>query len=711
MPVKAVLGAVCLNPYSRFITAWHAYDAASHPEEGPVSANPVDPVEEKRQQINALIDEIARLAESNMGPPEFGQEFLQRVLLALATNVGAIWLKTPQGNLQQQYQIGFADLNLDHIEGAKSSHDQLLRAILEQGKPLSMPPKSGPGIMEGTPAPANLSNMILLLAPITIERQVQGVLEVALDPNRNPAALRGFLQFMTDMCSYAGNYYRNHQFRTVLGQQQVWTQLEAFSRQIHSTLSLREATFVLVNETRRLLAVDRVSVASRLGGNTQIEAVSGADVVEKRSSLIQTMKALCDAVLVWNDKLVYSGQRDETLPPKVLDALDKYLAESNSKLLIISPLRDDREDKERPCRSCLVVECFEPNLTAEALLSRMNVLVKHASPAMYNVLEHHRVPFRWALLPIANIRDSLRGKRGTWAMVIIAAAAALVAALTLIPWPLRLYAKGNLVPKDRQVITALFDGVVEPRVHHGDMVSVDQELVRIDSKELREKINSLRGEIETSSRLATQFRNALTVPNLSTEQQESYKAQLTENEQKSRTAASTLQAYLKFAGGEFISVRSPIEGVVTTFELKELAGKTVKAGEKLLEIAKIDGIWEVVLNVPEMHVGKIREALDKSEKGQLNVRLWISTDPNTYYDGTLKQNGMGGMVNHINENEAVLKCRVEIGDDLRKEIDRLKGAGMPVEVMVQAKVNCGPRSVGYVWFYQLWEFFFEHVVF
>ncbi|HMO36555.1 MAG TPA: efflux RND transporter periplasmic adaptor subunit, partial [Gemmatales bacterium] len=604
-----------------------------------------------------------------------------------------------------------ADLNLDNIEGGRTSHDQLLRSVLEQGKPISMPPKSGPGMMEGAPAPANLSNMILLLAPIVIDRQVQGILEVGLDPNRNPAALRGFLQFMVDMCSYAGNYYRNHQFRTVLNQQQVWTQLESFTRQIHNTLNLREATFVMVNETRRLLAVDRVSIASRLGGNTQIEAVSGADVVEKRSSLIQTMKALCDAVLVWNDRLIYSGQRDETLPPKVLDALDKYLAESNSKLLIITPLRDEREDKERPCRSCLVVECFEPNLTAETLLARMDVLVKHMAPAMYNVLEHHRVPFRWALLPIANIRDSLRGKRGTWAMVILGAAAAMVAAMTLIPWPLRLFAKGNLVPKDRQVITAPFDGVVEPHVQHGDKVSSGQELLRIDSKELRAKITELRGEIDTAQRLVTQYRNALSQPGISPEQNEQYKALLSENESKLRTANASLQAYLKFAGGETISIRSPIEGVVTTFEVKELKGKTIKAGERLLEIAKIDGVWEVQLNIPEMHVGKIREALDKSEKGELDVRLWISTDPNTYYQGTLKQNGMGGMVSHINENEAVLKCRVEIGEDLRKEIDRLQGAGMPVEVMVQAKVNCGPRSLGYVWFYQLWEFFFEHIVF
>ncbi len=676
-----------------------------------MSANPVDPVEEKRQQINQLIDEIARLAESNMNPPEFGQEFLQRVLLALATNIGAIWLRTPQGNLTQQYQIGMADLNLEAIEGAKSSHDQILRSVLEQGKPLSMPPKSGPGVMEGSPAPANLTNMILLLAPIVIERQTQGILEVGLDPNRNPAALRGFLQFMNDMCAYAGNYFRNHQFRTVLGQQQVWTQLETFSRQIHSTLSLREATFVLVNESRRLLAVDRVCVASRLGGNTQIEAVSGADVVEKRSSLIQTMKGLCDAVLVWNDRLIYNGERDETLPPKVLDTLDKYLAESNSKLLIVAPLRDDREDKDRPCRSALVIECFEPNLTAESLMARMDVLVKHASPAMYNVLEHHRVPFRWALVPIANIRDSLRGKRGTWAMAIIGAAALLVAALVLVPWPLRLFAKGNLVPKDRQVISAPIEGQVFPVVRHGDMVFVGQELIRIDSKEIRAKMNDLKSDLEAATKTVARATQALNTPGLSSDQQDQFRGMIIESEANIRKYKGSLEIYSKQLGGEQFAVRSPIDGVVTTFDVNDIKGKTVKAGEKLLEVAKIDGAWEVQLSIPEMHVGKVREALDKSENGELSVRLWISTDPNTYYEGKLHKNGIGGQIAHVSENEAVLKCRVEIGDDLRQKIEQLKGAGMPVEVMVQSKVNCGPRSIGYVWFYQLWEFFFEHVVF
>ena len=55
------------------------------------------------------------------------------------------------------------------------------------------------------------------------------------------------------------------------------------------------------------------------------------------------MRDLFDAVIKWGEKLVFRGTRDETLPPKVLDALDAYLAEQNPKLLVLVPIRDERE--------------------------------------------------------------------------------------------------------------------------------------------------------------------------------------------------------------------------------------------------------------------------------------------------------------------------------------------------------------------------------
>jgi len=124
---------------------------------------------------------------------------------------------------------------------------------------------------------------------------------------------------------------------------------------------------VVANEGRRLIGCDRVTVGIRHGRKTTIEAVSGADVVEKASTHIRRMRDLFDAVIQWGEKLVFRGARDETLPPKVLEALDAYLAEQTPKLLVLIPIRDEREkpkegSKEvaKPVRSAVLMEVFDP---------------------------------------------------------------------------------------------------------------------------------------------------------------------------------------------------------------------------------------------------------------------------------------------------------------------------------------------------------------
>src|SRR5262249_58345059 len=123
----------------------------------------------------------------------------------------------------------------------------------------------------------------------------------------------------------------NSRLGQVVGKQEGRPQREAFARQIHNSLNPTEVAYLIANESRRLIECDRVSVALRTSGRTRVEAISGADVVEKRSNLVQLMRKLFDAVLKWGEKLVYNGTKDDTLPPTGLTALDNYLAESTSK--------------------------------------------------------------------------------------------------------------------------------------------------------------------------------------------------------------------------------------------------------------------------------------------------------------------------------------------------------------------------------------------
>src|SRR5438445_10851280 len=114
-----------------------------------------------------------------------------------------------------------------------------------------------------------------MIVPILVDKQVAGVLEIWQDPARNMESQRGILQFLTRMTELATNYTRNHRLRQMVGQQHLWTQLEAFSRQAHGTLNPTEVAYITANEGRRLVECDRVSVAQRIGQRVTVAAISG----------------------------------------------------------------------------------------------------------------------------------------------------------------------------------------------------------------------------------------------------------------------------------------------------------------------------------------------------------------------------------------------------------------------------------------------------
>src|SRR5207237_1717475 len=113
----------------------------------------------------------------------------------------------------------------------------------------------------------------------------------------NPAAFQGFMNFLQGMAQLAARYTRNSKLRQMTGQEALWTQREAFARQVHASLNPTEVAYMVANEGRRLIDCDRVSVGIRIGRKTKIESISGADVVERRSNLVQLMRLLTERVI------------------------------------------------------------------------------------------------------------------------------------------------------------------------------------------------------------------------------------------------------------------------------------------------------------------------------------------------------------------------------------------------------------------------------
>ena len=381
-------------------------------------------IDQERRRIGRHLDDVARLAETDVPPSTFYGEVLKRLLDALAAPAGAVWLRTTQGTPQLHYQVNLNQAGTERSEQTRQSHEGLLLMALHQAQPqpVHLLPNTTVGpAADGKAAPGNPTDNLLLLVPVIQNEQVVGLLEVFQSSTRPLNAVPGFLQYMNLMADLCARYLRNQRMTQLAGQQQLWTQLETYARQIHGSLNPTEVAYLVANEGRRLVECDRVSVAIRTGGKCKVEAVSGADVVEKRSNLVKLMRTLCDKVLAWGEKLVFQGTQDDSLPPKVLAAMNEYLHESNSKLLVVQPLKDEREGKEsrRPARAAVVMECFEPPAEVQPLLDRLDVVTRHAASALYNSVEYRRIPMRFLWKPLAAAQDGIGGKaKFIWAMVL-----------------------------------------------------------------------------------------------------------------------------------------------------------------------------------------------------------------------------------------------------------------------------------------------------
>src|SRR5262249_17355301 len=159
-------------------------------------------------------------------PAEYYGEFLKRVLAALAAPAGAVWVRTPQGNLQLQFQINMQQVGVNRNKPSRQGHDELLRQAVLKGQPIHMgpTPRAGPPA-RNNPAPGNPTDYLLLLVPILVDKQVAGLLEVWQMPDRHPSAIPGFLTFMTHMAELAARYSRHQMMGQLVKQQQLWGQL------------------------------------------------------------------------------------------------------------------------------------------------------------------------------------------------------------------------------------------------------------------------------------------------------------------------------------------------------------------------------------------------------------------------------------------------------------------------------------------------------
>ncbi|MBY0512872.1 MAG: hypothetical protein K2P78_03055, partial [Gemmataceae bacterium] len=715
---------------------------------------PEAPVAEKRDRYGRQIEEAfadaAKLAGSNLAPTEFYQQFLNKTLTAIDAPAGAVWLRTPQGFLQIACQVNLEKVGLESRRGGRQCHNEILRQVFQQAppprpvmlepngrlapNPQAPPPQGAEG--SGVPA-ANLTDYFALFAPIvTPEKQAFGVLEVFQDSKHDPRLYPTFLNYAFQMAGYASQYHQFTNARQASGMERTFTQVEQFARQIHGSLNPTEVAYAVANEGRKLIECDRLCVGVRHARRkVTVEAVSGADVVEKASTHVRRLRKLMEAVLKWGEPLTFKGEKEDGLPPDVSYALDEYLNESQPKLLVVQPIRDEREkDTTVPARSVLVLESFNPPEQTDPLIQRLDIVAKHAAPALYNAAQMKRVPLKPLWWPIARVQEGIGGKARfigiTVALLLAVAIAALAAPASAPPiygYPLRMEAKGQLVPVESAWVFAPDEGIVKDiKARPGAEVKEGFPAVVLYSKDLEEKQTKLMAARNEAQAKYTSSTQRLADPAIRPEERMERQVQLNLAELNTKTNTELLNDLnVRYQAapnrpGWFeartpgIDMTRPRPGgfpkwtVLNDDRRDQLLGRTVRPNEPLLRVGILEGDWQVELKIPQRNVGQIMRAfadkdLHKTDAAgpYLDVDVLLASMPDTRYLGRLYKRDISAEAvpnkNEHDENEPVVTAYVKL--NLKAE-DFPEDKWVPrsqfvTGLEVRTRVRCGNHSVGY----------------
>ncbi|RMF87712.1 MAG: HlyD family efflux transporter periplasmic adaptor subunit, partial [Planctomycetota bacterium] len=642
-------------------------------------------------------------------------EFTPRVVSALAAVGGAFWMF--EGNrVSLAFQMNLHETGLDKPE-VQQAHGDLLQHVIQEGENRIIGPNASFG--DEHRQIRNPVNNLLVMGLIRTELEVVGLVEIFQRADAAPQAQKGYLRFVEQMCEIAGDYFKSKQLRHFSDRQVMWSRLEEFTRLIHSSLDPRETAYIIANEARRLIECDRVSVALKKGWNCPIEAISGQDVVNKRSNTVRLLGNLAKVVVAGEEAVWYCGDTTN-LAPQVEDAIHEYVDESHSKTVIVVPLvpppppvttdEEEQEVRDAPPKpvGALIVEQIEDDRITPQLRQRVDTVVRHASVALANAVEHHELFLMplWRALGKSKVIVAARHLPKT--LLAAAAVIAFILAMIFVPWDFKVHCKGTLEPIQRRDVFAGVEGVVdEVAVRHGQQVAEGQLLVRLRNTELKQSLVEIEGQIATNLKQIAALRKELTESRmLSAQERNRLSGQLAELE--ARQINLTAQREVLREKEKELEVTSPMTGEVVTWDVyNRLIYRPVNRGQVLMRVADTSDGWQLELQMPEYRIGDVTKARQRlrndNPDDDLSVEFVLATEPGKTHIGKITEIHMAAEV--MGEEGNVVLIKVAVDEDEFDPSELRPGA------TVSAKILCGKKPLGYVWFHDVIAFIQTRILF
>jgi multidrug efflux pump subunit AcrA (membrane-fusion protein) len=356
----------------------------------------------------------------------------------------------------------------------------------------------------------------------------------------------------------------------------------------------------------------------------------------------------------------------------------------------------------------LVVEWFKAAGVGPAQRARVELVAEHGKVALSNALTHTGLPL-YPLLNLAGKSRVLTTARNLPRTVLAGLGLlAAIAALVLIPAELRLEGKGTLEPVHRRDVFAGIDGVVEAvaaGIEHGATVKAGQPLARLRNTEVDVALADVLGRKASSEeQLRATRRSLLEDQKISADEKVRLAGRAAQLEREIESLEAQRLLWETRRGD--LEVTSPLDGVVVTWQVRDrLLLRPVEKGQVLMSIADKTGPWELEVHMPDDRLGHVNRAAQaaKAAGRDLEVDYILATDPGTRHRGLVREIHEQAEVRGEDGNTVLVRVTI---DPERHEKQEL-GAG----ASVTARIACGKRPLGYVWFHDLLSFIQTQILF
>ncbi|WP_158261077.1 MULTISPECIES: efflux RND transporter periplasmic adaptor subunit [Pirellulaceae] len=654
--------------------------------------------DEARRRIESLLDEVADLSDLAIAPDVFFGQVLDRVTFATSAIGAAVWTKSPNGHLllahqtdlQQCYPTGQAAKALSDDEAHLFQIFNRREADIVPGSQTVQPKYD------------------IVAVPLQVAGEAWGVMALYQPANLAKSVRQTYLRITHAFAEVAQHYQQQALLRDFQQHQYDWKRQLDFASLVHTDLSYDKTAYRIANEARNCLEADRVAVLSARGSKCRIEAISGVDKPHRRSNTVQKLEKLASAVVGSKQTLLYTGET-ENLPPQIEEALLEYLEETPSKVLAIVPLQVsnpiDDDDEKKPLRAsepvgAIAIESIE-QLNGHELLHRAEPIIQHATTALGNARAYRQLPFASVLIPLRNGLATIGWYRLPTTLKVVIPLLVIIAALFLIPMDFSIEVHGQLVPAVERNVFAPSDGYVEEIfVKHGQPVEKAAPLMQLRSNEFNLQRAEIVGQLQTAQAeldaiLVKRSQGMRRDPRAENRTPESFENLSADQLKLTKQIENLIQRRdLLQKREDELKLLSPINGQVLDWEVEQvLAARPVSRGELLMKVADIDGPWVLDLELPDKRTYHVVNAQNQS-KEPLAVRFQLVNEPGKTYRGELKS---AASIVDLDENSE------EPFVPLEAEIDKSEIPHLRHGLSVVGRIECGQRSVAYVWTYQLVE--------